>query len=85
MLTTAMPLFQAVTGVQVLVATALCGTLQAVLGGQPLLIVGVAEPIVLLYKVHRAWSFTVLRSPNNEVASPWSALHVARRCFHSQC
>lgn len=47
----AMLLLQAVTGVQVLVTTALCGTLQAVLGGQPLLIVGVAEPIVLLYKV----------------------------------
>ena len=32
-------------------ATALCGTVQAVAGGQPLLIVGVAEPIVLTYKV----------------------------------
>ena len=36
-----------------LVATALCGILQAVAGGQPLLIVGVAEPIVLTYKVCR--------------------------------
>ena len=32
-----------------LVATAIMGTAQAVLGGQPLLIVGVAEPIVLIY------------------------------------
>ena len=42
---------QVLTGVQVLAATSICGVLQAVVGGQPLLIVGVAEPIVLLYKV----------------------------------
>ena len=42
---------QIVTGVGVLAATAICGTLQAVAGGQPLLIVGVAEPIVLTYQV----------------------------------
>ncbi len=42
---------QIVTGVGVLAATAVCGTLQAVVGGQPLLIVGVAEPIVLTYQV----------------------------------
>ena len=35
--------------VHVLVATAIGGVLQAVIGGQPLLIVGVAEPIVLVY------------------------------------
>ncbi len=34
-----------IDGVHVLIATALCGTIQSVLGGQPLLIVGVAEPI----------------------------------------
>ena len=39
----------ALTVVQVLAATAITGTLQAVVGGQPLLIVGVAEPIVLVY------------------------------------
>jgi len=36
--------------VHVLSATAITGVLQAVLGGQPLLIVGVAEPLVLVYK-----------------------------------
>eukprot|EP01023_Acetabularia_acetabulum_P014923 TRINITY_DN17251_c0_g2_i6.p1 TRINITY_DN17251_c0_g2~~TRINITY_DN17251_c0_g2_i6.p1 ORF type:complete len:696 (-),score=126.85 TRINITY_DN17251_c0_g2_i6:405-2492(-) len=36
-------------GVHVLVATGLCGIIQALFGGQPLLIVGVAEPIVLVY------------------------------------
>lgn len=34
----------------VLAATAITGVMQALLGGQPLLIVGVAEPIVLTYK-----------------------------------
>ncbi|GAB4823306.1 hypothetical protein N2152v2_010352 [Parachlorella kessleri] len=38
------------SGVQVLTATAVTGITQAVVGGQPLLIVGVAEPIVLMYK-----------------------------------
>ena len=33
----------------VLVATAAAGVVQALVGGQPLLIVGVAEPIVVLY------------------------------------
>ena len=37
------------SGVQVLVATAITGTVQALVGGQPLLIIGVAEPIVLIY------------------------------------
>lgn len=36
--------------VHVLSACAITGVLQAVIGGQPLLIVGVAEPIVLVYK-----------------------------------
>ncbi|KAL4853336.1 Calcium-transporting ATPase 2 [Chlorella vulgaris] len=38
------------SAVQVLAATAITGVVQAVVGGQPLLIVGVAEPIVLVYK-----------------------------------
>lgn len=33
----------------VLAATAITGVMQALIGGQPLLIVGVAEPIVLTY------------------------------------
>lgn len=37
------------SGIQVLVATAITGVAQAMIGGQPLLIVGVAEPIVLIY------------------------------------
>jgi hypothetical protein len=36
--------------VHVLAACAITGTMQSVAGGQPLLIVGVAEPIVLVYK-----------------------------------
>ena len=32
-----------------LIATAITGVAQAMIGGQPLLIVGVAEPIVLIY------------------------------------
>lgn len=37
------------SGVQVLIATAITGVTQAVIGGQPLLIIGVAEPIILVY------------------------------------
>ena len=36
-------------GVHVLLATAIAGVVQAVVGGQPLLIIGVAEPIVLVF------------------------------------
>ncbi|KAM7272992.1 hypothetical protein ACFE04_027656 [Oxalis oulophora] len=37
------------TAVQTLVSTALCGIIHSVVGGQPLLILGVAEPTVLMY------------------------------------
>jgi hypothetical protein len=35
-------------GVHVLFSTAICGIMQAIVGGQPLVIVGVAEPIGIL-------------------------------------
>ncbi|GAB2269834.1 Probable boron transporter 2 [Dionaea muscipula] len=37
------------TAVQTLASTALCGVIHAIFGGQPLLILGVAEPTVLMY------------------------------------
>ncbi|KAG6686550.1 hypothetical protein I3843_11G024900 [Carya illinoinensis] len=37
------------TAVQTLASTALCGVIHSVVGGQPLLILGVAEPTVLMY------------------------------------
>ncbi|KAJ4973351.1 hypothetical protein NE237_006525 [Protea cynaroides] len=37
------------TAVQTLVSTALCGIIHSIIGGQPLLILGVAEPTVLMY------------------------------------
>ncbi|XP_010416339.1 PREDICTED: putative boron transporter 5 [Camelina sativa] len=36
--------------VETLASTALCGVMHSILGGQPLLILGVAEPTVLMYK-----------------------------------
>lgn len=38
-----------VTAVQTLASTAICGILHSIVGGQPLLILGVAEPTVLMY------------------------------------
>ncbi|XP_024398303.1 probable boron transporter 2 isoform X2 [Physcomitrium patens] len=38
-----------ITAVQTLSSTAICGILQSVIGGQPLLIVGVSEPTSLMY------------------------------------
>lgn len=35
--------------VETLASTAFCGVIHAVLGGQPLLILGVAEPTVIMY------------------------------------
>ncbi|KAL7161666.1 hypothetical protein ACSBR2_042190 [Camellia fascicularis] len=37
------------TAVQTLVSTSLCGIIHSIIGGQPLLILGVAEPTVLMY------------------------------------
>lgn len=37
------------TPVQTLASTALCGIIHSLVGGQPLLILGVAEPTVILY------------------------------------
>nr|KYP50966.1 Putative boron transporter 2 [Cajanus cajan] len=39
----------ALTAVQTLASTALCGIVHSIFGGQPLLILGVAEPTVLMY------------------------------------
>ena len=37
------------TAVQTLASTALCGVIHSIVGGQPLLILGVAEPTVIMY------------------------------------
>ncbi|BFG32553.1 hypothetical protein CerSpe_188270 [Prunus speciosa] len=39
----------ALTAVQTLASTSLCGVIHSIFGGQPLLILGVAEPTVLMY------------------------------------
>ncbi|KAJ3681322.1 hypothetical protein LUZ60_015811 [Juncus effusus] len=39
----------ALTAVQTLASTAICGIIHSLIGGQPLLILGVAEPTVLMY------------------------------------
>ncbi|GER56824.1 HCO3- transporter family [Striga asiatica] len=41
--------YGSLTAVQTLASTALCGVIHSVIGGQPLLILGVAEPTVLMY------------------------------------
>ncbi|KAF8390433.1 hypothetical protein HHK36_024959 [Tetracentron sinense] len=38
-----------ITAVQTLASTAICGIIHSIIGGQPLLILGVAEPTVLMY------------------------------------
>ncbi|XP_004499786.1 boron transporter 1-like [Cicer arietinum] len=49
------------TAVQTLASTALCGIVHSIIGGQPLLILGVAEPTVLMYtcttllRIERIW------------------------------
>jgi MFS superfamily sulfate permease-like transporter len=37
------------TTVEILASTAICGIIHSILGGQPLLIVGVAEPTIIMY------------------------------------
>ncbi|KAK9917031.1 hypothetical protein WJX75_000146 [Coccomyxa subellipsoidea] len=60
------------SGVQVLIATAITGTVQALVGGQPLLIIGVAEPIVLIYSF--MYSFAKGQSQlGARLFLPWAA------------
>ena len=53
--------------VHTLAATGITGVMQAILGGQPLLIVGVAEPIVIIY--HFLYEYA---DENNINFIPWS-------------
>jgi len=39
----------ALTTVEALASTAICGIIHSIIGGQPLLIVGVAEPTIIMY------------------------------------
>ena len=38
-----------ITAVHTLVSTSLCGIIHSIIGGQPLLVLGVAEPTVIMY------------------------------------
>ncbi|KAF1001940.1 hypothetical protein AG4045_004559 [Apium graveolens] len=46
----------ALTAVQTLASTAMCGIIHSVVGGHPLLILGVAEPTVIIRKA-RSWRY----------------------------
>ena len=76
-----------INGVHVLISTAMCGVLQAIFGGQPLLIVGVAEPIVLVY----AYMFLVSKTyeipfvPWASVTLFWVALFCALLAIFNTC
>ena len=49
-----------------LIATAIMGVVQAMIGGQPLLIVGVAEPIVLIY----SFMYQFAKGESHNICSP---------------
>lgn len=67
----------ALSAVSVLAATAATGVVQAVIGGQPLLIVGVAEPIVLIYGEHQeGWFVDACRRAALAVAAERDTLRV---------
>lgn len=42
--------------VETLTSTALCGVIQSLFGGQPLLVLGVAEPTVIMYNYMYSFS-----------------------------
>lgn len=67
---------------QTLASTSLCGIIHSILGGQPLLILGVAEPTVLMYtfmfkfakdrkdlgqELFLAWTAWYLLNDNHEI------------------
>lgn len=60
------------TAVQTLASTALCGVIHSIFGGQPLLILGVAEPTVLMYTF--MYSFAKDRKDlGHNLFLPWTA------------
>ncbi len=61
-----------ITAVQTLVSTSICGIIQSILGGQPLLIVGVSEPTSLMYTF--MFNFAKQRSQlGPALFLPWAA------------
>ncbi|XP_030454686.1 boron transporter 1-like [Syzygium oleosum] len=60
------------TAVQTLASTALCGIIHSIIGGQPLLILGVAEPTVIMYTF--MFNFAKERSDlGRNLFLPWAA------------
>lgn len=60
------------TPVDTLVSTAICGIIQSVIGGQPLLILGVEEPTVIMYAY--LYSFSKRRKDlGPHLFLPWTA------------
>ncbi|GFR51267.1 hypothetical protein Agub_g13575, partial [Astrephomene gubernaculifera] len=59
--------------VHVLAATAMTGLLQALIGGQPLLIVGVAEPIVIIYARMYEFASSQPGLQRGQLFLPWAA------------
>ncbi|RAL47446.1 hypothetical protein DM860_013411 [Cuscuta australis] len=61
-----------ITAVQTLASTALCGIIHSIIGGQPLLILGVAEPTVLMYTF--MYNFAKHRPDlGSKLFLPWTA------------
>ena len=56
--------------VQVLASTCIAGFIQSVFGGQPLMIVGVAEPIVLIY----GYMYKFAKKQDNLPFLPWASI-----------
>lgn len=60
------------TAVQTLASTAICGIIHSIIGGQPLLILGVAEPTVIMYTF--MFNFAKERSDlGRNLFLPWAA------------
>lgn len=59
--------------VQVLTSTAVAGVTQSLVGGQPLLIIGVAEPIVLIYGYMYDYAKDSKDLQNGALFLPWAA------------
>jgi len=62
--------------VETLTSTAICGIIHSIFGGQPLLILGVAEPTVIMYTI--LYQFCT-KSPDLgvELFLPWAGWYVS--------
>lgn len=72
------------TTVETLASTAICGIIHSLLGGQPMLIVGVAEPTIIMYTY--LYNFAKKQAGLGErLYLAWAGWYVPKQKYNQSC